>query len=347
MILLPPTFNDWISLSGTVRPGRKWPLIANGATLKIDSKGDVVSETYHGSQFIASHDTSIRIRCDGRHLELDGNIGRLGRPDNVTGYSHHECFQRCLIFLDRIGIDPSHGQPYTRHELKQGRCSVTGFRFRHMDMTACFDAGSEDDAAAFIRRSGQVSLEGRNRLPVFDRGMIYWAKNSKYWGAKLYDKKSEIESNGGIYPDYAPHALLRIEAVLRQKFLVEKGWDNPDAWRDPRDQEAWWKKTFAPIFRAEIVMAECEGMSLRVQGAIAAWNRGENLRLSTSRASFYRLKREVKDAVGIDLDIPRLAANVVQFPTKTKTIVLRPVDLRPLANLPALGDFPGLTFKVA
>lgn len=338
-------FCDWLSLSGDVHPGYEWPVIQDGATWKIDAEGNLLTETPHRAPVMASHETSIRIRCDGRHLELDGNIGRLGRPDNVTGYSTLECFQRALCLLDRLGIASSLGQSYTRHELESGKVSRLGWRFRRVDLTRNFDLVNQSALDAFIRQSAQVSLEGRKRLPVFENGSVVWGKHSTYWGAKLYDKRREINDHSGQYPVYAPLHLARLEAVIRRGILVRLGWDNPDMWRDPSQQVSWWEETFARVLKGEVAMEDRETMSLRVRGAIAAWERGENLRLSMSKRSFYRLKSEVKASCGIDLDIPRLAANVIQFPVKTQTIVIRPVDLRPVANLPAIDEFPGLTFK--
>lgn len=64
-------FCDWVSLSGTVRPGCAWPIIADGQTWRIDRDLHVVLETAHRFPVVASYDTSVRVRCDGRRLELD------------------------------------------------------------------------------------------------------------------------------------------------------------------------------------------------------------------------------------------------------------------------------------
>jgi len=47
-------------------------------------------------EHVGSFDTKISIRCDGRRVELSGNVGRFGRPDNLFGLPVLETISRAM-----------------------------------------------------------------------------------------------------------------------------------------------------------------------------------------------------------------------------------------------------------
>lgn len=53
-----------------------------------------------------SYDTKISIRCDGRRVELSGNVGRFGRTDNLFGLSVLETVARANEILEALGLPP-------------------------------------------------------------------------------------------------------------------------------------------------------------------------------------------------------------------------------------------------
>ena len=96
-------FCDWLSFRHDFSFDNEQLPIAAGRTLKITADGLKEWEKEDFSKIVcASSDTSVRIKCDGKHLWFQGNIGRFTEQDNLNGLTVKQCFQKAVLLINRI-----------------------------------------------------------------------------------------------------------------------------------------------------------------------------------------------------------------------------------------------------
>ena len=95
-------FCDWISMYQ--QHGGDLPRFADGAVIRIDKHGEVMTTTLKSVKVEGSHESSIFIRCDGNTVRFDGNVSKFGRPDNVFGYSFIQCIGQINNILSDLGL---------------------------------------------------------------------------------------------------------------------------------------------------------------------------------------------------------------------------------------------------
>ena len=103
-----------------------------------------------------SYDTKVSVRCDGRRVELSGNVGRFGRTDNLFGVKVLETVEIANTILAAVGLPPftdfERSTWLSRSDTYQTRSAV----ITRVDLTANFAAGSRDAAFRVLHwMSGQ------------------------------------------------------------------------------------------------------------------------------------------------------------------------------------------------
>jgi hypothetical protein len=241
-------FCDWLSiyqshdhLPAVVCPetGRRlppMPVVNAGCVISVDADGQVEFTTDKTIEVEGSHDTCLRLRCDGWKVSLSGNIGRFRRPDNVWGYTVSECVKKANDLLAEFGLLPFSSRQ-VRHE---GVWRDMGCVITRVDLTANYFAGSMADADQLCRYfAGQGA--GRKAPKPYGAAGVSWGEGSKYWYAKFYNKSREIVAHPGHVTDVVRRhietiGLCRHEISLKSRYLDEHGLKSLLRWQPTEGQ---------------------------------------------------------------------------------------------------------------
>lgn len=308
---------DWMAGSHhypePVRP------IESGRILRIDRDGVIEYEARTWEQIrCPSSDTSIRIRCDGRHLQFSGNIGRFQRHDNIQGLDVAACVERWCEVLGRLGVDLTWFG--TRH--RQDTVAECGTYLTRVDLAGNFEVS---DYAAWCR-SLMLRPIGR-RHPREGRYGPTWgydAKRSNWWKAKVYDKQAEQE---GLRRSRGGRTLARFEVQLGSEYLKREGLDAVGKWNrwNERGEDmatVIYGRFAAELLRDSAAVEDWSDIPPRLRAHAILWRDGVDLRTVLRPSQFYAVKAKLKE-FGIDISIP---CNVVALSQRCRTVDIRPLD---------------------
>jgi len=142
-----------------------------------------------------SYSTSLRVRCDGRRVSIEGNPSRWQRIDNLFGFSSiDECIQVYNIELQKLGLPPftkatDTFYSYAKKE-KENKLITNGAKFRRIDITRNLSVG-KDNERHFLRGLSSQRI-GKGIMPhLFPNGnTLSWKTCS--WINELYIKAEEM-----------------------------------------------------------------------------------------------------------------------------------------------------------
>lgn len=98
-------FIDWLTIRQEHVLG-ELPLIGKDVKVSYDLQtGQKNYEILTGIQHEGSHSTSLRVRCDGRMVEVSGNPSAFSRSDNLYGYTEiTDCIELYNQVLNTLGL---------------------------------------------------------------------------------------------------------------------------------------------------------------------------------------------------------------------------------------------------
>lgn len=170
-----------------------------------------------------------------------------------------------------------------------------------VDVATAADLGSHDAVHQLLELAARVTRSRHGRA-LNDQGTVYWGQGSRRWKLKMYCKhcelKKHIPPNVGILKDLLEwtRTHVRIEVELYRPELKDRGTLNDDVvWEYARKIEV-------PTMKAA---RKLDQVQLRgpVRMALQLWLNGNDVSLALSRASFYRYRREILDASGLDISM--------------------------------------------
>jgi hypothetical protein len=148
------------------------------------------------------------------------------------------------------------------------------------------------------------TTRSRHGRAIDSSGTVYWGKNSRRWSLKAYCKHCELKAhlpkNIEILSDLLEwtRTQLRIELTLRRPELKERG---------TLSESVIWEyasKLEIPTMR-EARRMEAVELRLPVRMILQAWLDGHDVGpdgpLRTPRRTFYKFRREILDAAGVDI----------------------------------------------
>ena len=312
---------DWVSAKTTTPPSL-WPGYDPGAMLVTDENGEVV-ERRRRVREVKDDDpsSSRRFRVwtpDPGTLWLFGNPVKLLQDHNLFGST------------DTMGLYLEAGVWVRRHlSLFPGAstwevCQFSKPEFSRLDITRSARLPSEADVSAFIRET-VGSAHSRHGAPdLGHEGTAYFGKHSRRWTLKVYAKRQELlaeskrlrrrvsrflgnESGLDELLDWA-QGVVRFELTLRGPEIqaLPAGLDLSDRVTLRRIWEEYFGRlTFnenAAMSRQPDLIEKTLKPHLLL--AVQSWRAGNDLRDVYSKASFYRLRRELLGLVGVDIASP-------------------------------------------
>jgi hypothetical protein len=305
---------DWVTGSVTTLPelspgydaGRYLQLGPDGEWLKewAAKKSVRTDEGSFSRNFTVWTPTRGKLFISGNPVKLLQGHNAFGSCDAVGLYLSAGIFVR-----EHAGLFPG---PSTWRS-----CKFSGPEFTRLDVTRSYRFPSVAYANEWLRAVASTARDRRGSTQSKE-GTIYFGKTSTRWTMKIYEKSAELihgmkKSGHGI-----PAAVLdwsagvvRFEATVRRPELEKlpelvsrlRGAGSEaacfDLWTEYYNRITW--NGNADMKKADLIEESLPG-HLRLK--LEAWRGGADLRRILSKPSFYRVRRELLDTLGVDIASP-------------------------------------------
>lgn len=283
-------------------------------------------------EHVGSFDTKISIRCDGRRVELSGNVGRFGRPDNLFGLPVLETISRANEILAAFGLPP-----FTDHDKATPLALIDNFVtpnavVTRVDLTANFAAGSREAAFRVLHwMSGQGAARNCGKNPRSYGNGVTWNEGSRRHYEKLYFKADELGPH--VSPevrDYCNHnGVLRYEVSLKARELADRGLKSIRAWARTegglRMDNVVFGRFAQVLTRNQVTVTEIQDIPGKLGLVARSYLNGENPYENPSVLGSERTRRRVRSQLlkhGLDIAQPIDVTRLTQR--------IRVIDLQPL-----------------
>jgi II/X family phage/plasmid replication protein len=293
---------DWLKLRVPVRvPDR----IAGNTLMVLTPDGEVVRQRMLSMPVRGSHEQNIHVwscAVTGQ-LIIDGNPAKFFQGHNVFGSADIHGLSYALIgrVLSALGYVPSHDE---QSLIESGMVEVS-----RVDVTESYSTGSPVRASAAVRVLAEGCTFKHRGRGLMSEGTCYFGKHSRRSALKAYSKGDELRAHKlpddlvarGEVLDFAAD-LLRIEVVMRRMELIDRGLSYLACWEDSTG-DTLHREMLAKLNipeNVELPPDRLKGLPGRLQLAYAAWLRGDDLRVTLPRRTFYRYRAELLKH-GIDL----------------------------------------------
>ena len=303
-------------------------IIRDGTVMAIKDDGEVAWETSTRLTVRGSWDATVQVRAVSRErLEVSGNLAKFLQGHNLFGPDNLSALIRA--FLDRV-------QPTLWPE-GMPAIDVEGGALSRVDSTSGFLLDRLADVLSWIKAAeerGVCSHRGRGVLKG-EGTLVYGdatGKRAKEWQLTFYSKGLEIAKRPLPLPmmcrpdvlDFVAR-LLRCEVRLRTPELKRLSLRNVGQWSPTTCEEVWRAKLDRVEFSEGVVMQSPDLSAVKPRLAIAfdAWKAGRDMRQSLKPATFYRLRRDMRQAFNVDIAIPCPRSNVVPL---RRTLVAIPAQ---------------------
>lgn len=242
-------FIDWLSISQ--EHTHDLPVVCDVLMLTIDTNtNEVISTSQPKFKHEASFSTSVTIHVQGRKIRVEGNPSRIGRLDNLFGFSTvDQCVAVYNSLLAEYGLPGfTKGSHITQRQVqgltgKFNEALVSdGAKIERIDLTTNVSVG-EGNPLAYLRGVSSQRI-GHSIGFLYPNGRtVTWTPKGNGKGGRLqyrkaYDKAFEMDTNllpklkrryGETSPEFqyaqrvrnycAEHGVVRMEQELKSEFL--------------------------------------------------------------------------------------------------------------------------------
>lgn len=278
-----------------------------GSVLLVGRDGEVEQKRSRGLTVEGSFDSRLLVQSrTGSDLFVSGNPVKHIQGHNLFG----PCDPTRLFFdagweiRKAVGLFPS-ASTWAGNDF-------VGPRFTRIDLTRSYRFPTSAAARSWLREVGAVA-RSRHGGAVNTDGTIYFGKGSTRWTMKLYHKFDELlaRRKGHRLPDELPQrsaliqwaeGVVRFEATLRSPELEKidvVNWSPLAVWQRYYDKITWNQN--AQMMEADMLESNLPNY---LRGSLAMWRTGVDLRTVLPKNTFYRHRRELLEAVGVDIASP-------------------------------------------
>ena len=302
---------DWLDhLSEDERPP---PIFDTGRVMKLGPGGEIEWQAAARLEVPGSHDNRLHVASpDGFGLRLEGNPVKFFQGHNLFGSDDALAlyFEAAQAVRQVVGYFPS---PATWESNE-----YSGPSFNRLDITRSYRFPTQSEAREWLRDVA-ATAKSRHGHATLSQGTVYFGKHSRRWSLKVYAKADEIMAKGKTHRISAKvmrslsprecvlhewaQGVLRFELVLRGMELKKWGTVEPrvlpEIWQRYYDSIEWNRNS--AVISEGLDMVDKAKLSNANAGYMARWNLGEDLRAGLSKPTFYLVRREILDAVGVDI----------------------------------------------
>lgn len=303
-----------------------------GEIVRISREGEVEWATPARLQVEGSWASSMVFRAigspdqhrawlDGSPATLDGSQPTLVVSGNPAKFLNgHNLFGTADVAALLDGVVTRARSAMWPDLFEQPRIDYGEGRISRIDLTCSWLLDRATDVLPYLQAMEQTIWCPYRSRGVFDAGgsTLYYGrtdkgKRAKDWALKLYWKGPEVIAHPLPQPAYEVPGLMddlnrtiRVELTLRTAELKRLNLLHVKDWTPDKVAEIWelymskLNLTQTSVNLESVDLAEL-GLKGRHADAIASWKAGNDLRAGRSRASFYRLRKEIRDLTGHDI----------------------------------------------
>jgi len=333
-------FVDWLSIKQR-HALDSLPIVADGRIIATNSEETEIEwDSLKGKHVKGSHETSLRLRCDGTEVTLSGNVGRFGRPDNLFTLGWDQTIEKANRILAAHGLPPfTPGEqvlkmsPSEYDRKNQLFLAYTGATVSNIHLTANLSTGSLDDAQSAIDwldgqsmshiKKGRVgsstaqfgTKSGRKLLKFYIKSMemLVHAKNAA---------ERQVIKESLVYRFASTLGVVRAELECHRLMLRDHGLRYlGDITMEKLTHLFEQNVEILDRVKVDASSLDIAALPAPVRLTASAYLRGENLKSMLSQATWYRHAKILR-GYGLDIAEPH---NVKAFPIKLSN---RPVELQ-------------------
>ncbi len=321
---------DWVK---AIIPWKHDKILSDGQVISITRDGEIEWSTNKRLAVRGSHESALHIQSEFSsrspetgnytHLVIDGNPVKFFQGHNLWGTDDlvglvAETVLKISKLLDLQIPDDDWLL------VKQGY-----YDLKRVDSTMMLSMGSQADVQAFLysaERTAHMRYKGQG---IMTKGTLYFGKHSRRESLKMYSKATEIKAKGHELP-LELQALpaiyswvddkLRLEACTRSMELKDRGLQLACNWNDNTPEETL-LRLLSGLNMSEnhtITGAVLDGFPPRLVAVYHLWKEGHDLKKMYPRMTFYRYRKQLQEAAGIDIAVkqgnrPEPNPNVIEF----------------------------------
>lgn len=326
---------DWLTFHYPCQHTR----IQTGYVLKVDPDGQIQRLFYTERKVTGSYDSTVMVKSVdtkyGPAIRVTGNPSKWLQGHNLFGSDDWmgligAMYGRLRVVAPELELPP----------IPKGQ--TLNFDLLRMDVTYMYRCESEQDVRAWIDETLHTA-RSRQASAINDSGTLYFQKNSRRWAFKAYAKFPEILKHGGMPSDLPcvtqlmdwARCTLRLELVLRKQELDKLSIEQLS---NPAQLFDTYRGKLTMPTQIKATDDQLDTLKPAALGAYARWERGENLKESLPKNTFYRHRRAILEATGVDISIKRELdhSNVVPF--------VRTIEPKPITDIPEFAKGTSLYF---
>lgn len=317
-------FIDWVRM---YQPHKgEHPVVAGNVRVCQSLEGDrELTESYGWRQHRGSFDTNLNLRSDGRYVEMSGNVGRWGRPDNVFNLDWDETVEAANRICSSYGLPVfSAGEKLVRQSVsardwqlsqKEGFDAMhtwTGARVSEIHYTRNFHTGSPESAQEWLNCAAGLSMARMRKGRLGDTTCTFGRPTSTHQ-LEVYIKAPEMLANAKndlgrarikkseIYQWCLENGTVRIELKAKRGFLRDRGMNYLGGVTMGKlaslfDAKAEFLLDLSPERRMRLL----ENFPKKLRGHALNWMCGADMRDMLSRAQYFRVAKQLREC-GIDI----------------------------------------------
>lgn len=329
-------FIDQIRVSQTHKG--KHRVFSDGLVAHLDANGDIVRTTMKSVKYQGSDSTSIQIRCDGKRVNVSGNVGRFNRPDNVFNYDLESTMIIINNILESLDIPLFTAGERSYHDFKNKAgetvtaVEYTGATFSEIHCTQNYSTGSLQAMQDFCHNAGMVK-PNRQNVKAYPTGSTY-GEGSRLKASKIYSKSEDLKRL--VKTGKLPASKYILNLI---KYCEEQGMIRAEIqYRDYLRREGlsfWGEVSHADLMQhykkdESVIMKNTEifnidNLTRTYRTTYYDYINGVNLKNRMSSTTFYKHRNELLK-FGIDIAV---TLNVIRLPVQTKVIEVTPCTVKP------------------
>ncbi len=291
----------------------------SGRLITLGPHGEFLGERFAPAFVEDEASSSDKLRVftpDDRTLWLSGNPCKVFQGHNLWGSSDHLglFLEAGLWVRDKAGLFPS------RSTFES--CGFGVPKFTRLDLTRSYRFPSHAEAQDFIRWSVGSARSRHGAARLYGSETAYFGQKSTRWTLKVYDKHTEFQRHALKFRNWLflrhssrfvddfvewSRGIVRFELTLRGPELDKISAETLASYSSA-DFQSLWQSYFDRIQWTENAAMSrnlpLDRVPPKLRPVLLAWSTGADLRHCYPHRTFYRYRRQILDAAGLDIALP-------------------------------------------
>lgn len=304
---------DWISAKTVSDTPHQYD---TGLLVRLGPGGSYLGESRSAVMVDDNEPSSSRViraySPDDRTLWISGNPSKIVNDGahNLWGSGDigELYFQMGQFVRQHAGLFPSPATYKANH--------FSGPLLSRVDLTRSYRFPTHKEAQEFIRYAAGSARSRHGAAKLYGSETAYFGQKSTRWTMKIYDKATEFSRFLRKFREVAsvlhfPHfqewadGVVRFELTLRTPELKKLPYlpllsdsELQTIWDSYFDRIEWTDNAMNPHD------LPLENLPPKMLPVFRAWQSGDDLRACYPHNTFYRYRRQILDAIGVDITLP-------------------------------------------